>query len=217
MLPAERDSRRPGTFWVINLDSPKLPELTPRLPASFGRVEPEAAEALAQAMGQRDPTLVLERFDASRRCYAAYVEGRIAAYGWVSFDEEWIGEIHLRIRLAPGEAYIWDCATLPAYRRYRLYTTLLAHIVNQLRDERLRRAWIGTDMDNIASQRGIALAGFRPVADLVVERVLALRRAWIRGRPGVPEQLVDAVRRALLGDRDRVWLAAFAGRAESRV
>jgi ribosomal protein S18 acetylase RimI-like enzyme len=213
MLSAEHDPRRPGTFWVMNLDSSRGSDVAPRLPACFGRVGPEVAAVLAQAMGQPDAALVLERFAAGRRCYAARVDGRIAAYGWVSFDEEWIGEVHLRIRLEPGEAYIWDCATLPAYRRCRLYAALLVHIVKQLRAEQLRRVWIGTDMDNVASQRGIALAGFRPVADLVVERILALRRVWIRGRPGVPEHLVAAARRAVLGDRDRAWLTALESRA----
>ena len=154
--------------------------------------------------------VVLERFDAGRRCYAAWVDGRIAAFGWVSHGEEWIGEMRLRIRLVPGEAYVWDCATLPAYRRCRLYTALLAHIADDLRAEELCRAWIGTDLDNVASQRGIALAGFKPVADLVLERMLALRRVWVWGRPGVPEVLVADVRRAVLGDRDRAWLAALA-------
>ena len=72
----------------------------------------------------------------------------------------------------PGEAYIWDCATLPAYRRLRLYTALLVHIVEQLYAEGLCRVWIGADAENRASQSGMALAGFQPVADLVVTRVI---------------------------------------------
>ncbi|HEY4721317.1 MAG TPA: GNAT family N-acetyltransferase, partial [Anaerolineae bacterium] len=131
------------------------------------------------------------------------------AYGWVSFNEEEIGELRLRIHLLPGEAYIWDCATAPAYRRLRLYTGLLLHIAEQLRAEGLCRVWIGADGDNMASQQGMALADFRPVADLVVTRVLAMRMAWVRGRPGVPESVVADARRALLGDRDRVWLTAL--------
>ena len=51
----------------------------------------------------------------------------------------------LPIRLAPGEVYIWDCATLPAYRGQGLYPALLAHIVKELSAEGLRRAWIGAD------------------------------------------------------------------------
>ena len=58
-----------------------------------------------------------QRLASGKRCYVAQVEGALAAYGWVSWHEEEIGEIGLRLHLMPGEAYIWDCATAPAYRR----------------------------------------------------------------------------------------------------
>ena len=215
MLPADSDPRRPGTLWVMHLDWPTPGGLTPQVPATFSQIGPEAAGPLARAMGHRDPAVVLERLATGRRCYAACIDGKIAAYGWVTLDEEWIGEIRLRIRLVAGEAYVWDCATLPAYRRRRLYTALLAHITSELRAAGLCRVWIGADIDNVASQNGIALAGFKPVADLVVDRVLTLRQVWVRGRHDIPEYLVADVRRAVLGDRDRVWLAALANQDAS--
>jgi len=216
MVSAENDPRRPGVFWVFHLDWPTPSGLAPRLPAAFVRLGPEAADTLAQAMGQEDSAEVLRRFEAGRRCYAAQVAGALAAYGWVSFVEELIGEMRLRVRLVPGEVYIWDCATLPAYRKRRLYTALLGHILGELRAEGLCRAWIGTNRDNVASQRGIALAGFQPVADLVVERVLAKRLVWVQGRPGVPEHIVEAARRVLLGDLDRAWLAALSSAGQDQ-
>ncbi len=206
---AASDPRRPGTLWVRNLDWP-LPENTaPRVPAAFRCVEPAEIESLAQVMRLDDSTTIHQRLASGKRCYVAQVEGALAAYGWVSFNEEEIGEIGLHIHLMPGEAYIWDCATAPAYRRLRLYTALLVHIADQLRAEGLCRVWIGADADNVASQNGMALAGFRPVADLVVTRVIAMRQFWVRGRAGVPEPVVSDARRALLGDRDQAWLAAL--------
>jgi ribosomal protein S18 acetylase RimI-like enzyme len=151
---------------------------------------------------------ILLRFETGRRCYAAWVEGQLAAYGWVSFDEEFIGELSLCLRLLPGEAYIWDCATLPAFRRRRLYSALLVHILGVLQAEPLCRVWIGADLDNEASQRGIARAGFRAVADLVMARASARRLVWVQGRTGVPAGLIAEARRAFLDDRDQVWLAA---------
>jgi len=38
-----------------------------------------------------------------------------------------------------------------------------------------------------------------------------MRRAWMRRRPGIPEQLVMDARYALLGEREEVWLAANSG------
>ena len=41
---------------------------------------------------------------------------------------------------------------------------------------------------------------------ITLERILALRLVWVRGRPGVPEYLVADVRRAVLGDRDHTTI-----------
>ena len=160
-------------------------------------------------MGGTPLTEILARFESGRRCYAARVDGVLAAYGWVSFEEEFVGELHLRIRLLPGEAYVWNCVTTPAYRKKYLYTALLAHIVRELQNEHLSRVWIGADLDNVPSQRGMARAGFTHVADLVVARVLALRQVWVQGRPAVPDGMVAEARRVFLGDRDQIWLNAF--------
>jgi GNAT superfamily N-acetyltransferase len=209
MDTAESDPRQPGTLWVRNLDWPAPENITPRVPATFRCLGPEEIVSLAEAMRLERPATIGQRLAAGKRCYVAQVEGALAAYGWVSWNEEEIGEIGLRIHLMPGEAYIWDCATALSYRRLRLYTTLLIHIAEQLRAEGLCRVWIGVDVDNTASQNGIALAGFQPVADLVVTRVIGMRQFWVRSRPGVPEYVADDARHALLGDRDRAWLAAL--------
>lgn len=207
MVSAENDPRRAGVIWALNLDE-AAPVIAPRIPATFRRIDPESLPALAEAMGGDASAEILKRFETGRRCYAAWAEDTLAAYGWVSFDEEYIGELKLRLSLLRGEAYIWDCFTLPAFRQNYLYSALLVYILGELRSENFCRAWIGADLDNMPSQRGIARAGFRPVADLLIARVLTLRSVWVQGRPGVPESLVAEARRAFLNNRDNVWQAA---------
>lgn len=207
-VSAERDSRRAGVIWVMNLDWPR-PSVEPAIPLTFRQIGPESLPALTQTLGEATSREFMSRLESSRRCYAAWAESGLAGYGWVSFEEEFIGELNLRVHLLPGEAYIWDCVTFPTFRRQGLYSTLLIHIAQDLSAKGFCRAWIGADLDNIPSQRGIARAGFQPVADLVETRVIALRRVWAQGRPGVSEQIVTEARRAFLGDRDKVWLAAL--------
>ena len=213
MASAGNDPRRSGTIWVLDLDEP-TPVITPGLPAAFCRVGPESVRALVNAAGVDNSAEILKRFENGRRCYAAWVEGKLAAFGWVSLDEEFIGELSLRIKLVQGEAYIWDCATLPEFRNQRLYSALLVHIIGELRSEGLCRAWIGADLDNEASQRGISNAGFHHVADLVVSRVLAMRLVYVQGQPGIPEHIIAEARRAFLDDRDQVWLRALSTPAQ---
>ena len=207
MVSADNDPRRRGTIWVLNMDQ-EMPALLPRIQADFCRLTPELAPILASSIGSITLNEITSRLESGRQCYAARVDGQIAAYGWVSFEYEDIGELNLRMKLVPGEAYIWDCATMPAFRGNLLYSALLIYILGSLRTQNICRAWIGADLDNIASQKGIAHAGFHHVANLVIERVLAMRQVWVSGLPGVPESIVGEARRAFLNNRDKVWLKA---------
>jgi len=207
MVSAENDPRRAGTIWMLDLDEP-VPVITPLVAAIFRRAGPDLVPALVSTMGRDASVELFERFETGRRCYTAWVGDQLASYGWVSFDEERIGELNLRIRLLPGEAYIWDCATIPAFRRNHLYSGLLAYMLGELHAEGFCRAWIGADMDNKPSQQGIARAGFQHVADLGMARVLTLRQVWVQGRPGVPDHIVAEARRAFLNDRDKIWITA---------
>ena len=207
MVSAENDPRRHGTIWVLNLDK-EMPAVLPRIHADFCRVTPDLAPALASSTDSLSLTEITKRLESGRQGYAAWAEGQVAAYGWVSFEEEDIGELNLRIKLLPGEAYIWDCATLPAFREKLIYSALLIYILDDLRAQNLCRVWIGADYDNLASQKGMARAGFHHVADLVIERVLAMRQVWVTGLPDVPEPIVTEARRAFLNDRDKVWWKA---------
>lgn len=197
ILPSETGAL--GIFWMLRLDRPLPAAPKPRIPATFLRAGPEIAVELAQAMGLGNPAPVLHRFTMGRRCYVGRVAGRIATYGWVTFDEERIGELGLIVRLGKSEAYIWDCATLPPYRGQRLYPALLAHILCELQNEGFQRVWIGTDADNLPSQSGLALAGCQPVLEIIQ----AADGGFLsRGRPGVPLQDVLDAHYALFGNRD---------------
>jgi GNAT superfamily N-acetyltransferase len=209
MAFTSRARRSCGTLWVMHLDWPMPDRVVPLVPATFVGVGPEATFMLAHTMGLEGPSEVQRRFATRRRCYAAMVEGNLAAYGWVTFDEERIGEMGVYIHLVPGEAYIWDCVTAPPYRQCGLYTALLAHIVDELRREGLCRIWIGADGDNLPSQKGMARVGFQPVVDLIAARLAANRPIRMHGRPGIPKQIVIDARGALSDDRSS---ARYSGR-----
>ena len=207
MVSAENDPRRTGTIWAFDLDRP-IHAIKPVIYATFSRVGTESITELSAVMRANSSTEILKRLESGRRCYVAKAEDRFVAYGWVSFDEEFIGELNLRLKLVPGEAYIWDCATLPAFQRNHLYSALLTYILADLNTEHFHRVWIGADFENVPSQKGISRAGFRHVADLILARVLALRQVWVQGQPDVPESLVGEARRVFLNNRDKVWLNA---------
>jgi len=160
-----------GIFWMMRLDRPlpvKPESHMARIPATFRRAGSEDVEELALAMGYDDTIPVLQRLSMGKHCYIARVEGKPVAYGWITFDKEDIGELGLSARLNEREAYIWDCATLAAYRGRRLYPALLACMLDELQRAGFRRIWIGTDADNLPSQIGVALVGCQPVVEIIL-------------------------------------------------
>jgi RimJ/RimL family protein N-acetyltransferase len=199
--PSDLDAQHVGTFWLLNLTENAPPAVAARVPVAFQRAGSEDTAELAQAMGLNDAAEIQRRFAAGKWCYIGRVDGRLATYGWVTFDEEEIGELGLSIRLQPGEAYIWDCGTPPTYRGQRLYPALLSYILAELRKPGLHRVWIGADADNVASQRGMELVGFHPIADFLLARSSEARRTWLRGCTGATQQEIQDVRSAIFGEK----------------
>ena len=196
-----------GVLWALEADN-AAPAATPRAEVTFAEATAERASieaALAQAMELAEPDEIRRRFEAGSRCFVALVAGEIgseigseiAGYGWVSRGVERIGELERWFRMQPDEAYIWDCATLPPYRRRGVYAALLGHMASLMREDGVRRVWIGAARDNHPSLRGFARAGFQPVASVAYTRALWLRYFWLTPEPDAPPGLVAAARWAL--------------------
>lgn len=190
-----------GVLWAMDLDGDPPAPSRPHATGTFAEAAPEMARALAAAMGLPEPHEVQRRFTAGSRCFVARIGDAIAGYGWVSQGEERIGELERVIRMRPGEAYIWDCATLESFRRRGVYSALLTYIVTMLRREGLRRLWIGASTRNHPSLKGFANAGFQPAITILYVRLLSLSHSWLVGAAGVAPGLVADARRALVSDR----------------
>jgi glycosyltransferase involved in cell wall biosynthesis len=85
-----------------------------------------------------------------------------------------IGELGLEFAIPAGNRYLWDFATLPAWRGIRIYPRLLHVIVNRESIE-AERFWIGHVDGNSASGRGIVKAGYAEAVRQLGENA-ALRR-----------------------------------------
>ena len=208
-MSAAPDPRAVGTIWIYDLRQPAgilPPGLSPEdLPqVHFQRTGPEDAARLGPFLDAAVVDGFIERLkdkpDCRRRLYTAWSADRLAGYGWVSFDSEAVGELGVRLRLEPCEVYLWDFYTLPAYRNRHVYAAMLAWLAQTLsREADLCRAWIGADLDNAPSQRGIDRAGYRRVADLLFVHESGRRVMRLQGYPGVEERLVAEARRVFLG------------------
>jgi GNAT superfamily N-acetyltransferase len=135
--------------------------------------------------------LVAARMARGCRPFAAWVDGGIAGYGWLSTHPEWIGELQLEIAPRPGEAYIWNCVTLPEHRRQGIFRSLLIGIPAALRREQMRRSWIGSVA--IPAENAVGSAGF--AAALQFTAVTHADLIWLsvkRPADGDPSLSTDA-------------------------
>jgi len=107
-----------------------------------------------------DGDLVASRFARGCRCFAAWINGGLGGYGWLSTGPEWIGELQLEIRPRPGEGYIWNCATVDEHRRKGIFRSLLVGISEIARQEGLHRLWIGSMA--IPAEKAVGPSGFQP-------------------------------------------------------
>lgn|SRR5574341_681896 len=197
---------RQGRLWAADLTAPTSGPLAARLPARIGPVEGDAIPDLVSVVRQMDPITpdaLARRFESGCQCFAAWVDGSVAAYGWLTRGPEWVGEFERRLNVQADEAYIWDCATVPAYRRQRLFTVLVSHVAAHLRQEGLRRLWIIGLVVAPPLIRAVAAAGFEPVMGLTYLR-LGKRRALLTARlPGAASPQVQAACRLLQAEGEQ--------------
>jgi GNAT superfamily N-acetyltransferase len=158
-------------------------------------VDAATAPVLASAMGT-EGDLVGARMARGCRSFAAWIDGGIAGYGWLSTRPEWIGELQLEIAPRPGEGYIWNCFTLPEHRRKGIFHALLIGIPVVMRSEGMSRSWIGSVA--IPAENAFGSAGFAPAlqftaitrADLIWLNV----RQAVDGNPSLSTEACEVLR-----------------------
>jgi ribosomal protein S18 acetylase RimI-like enzyme len=190
-----------GGLWTTDLTRDEAPRIPlPALgagPVLVGEADAETAAELAVAMGGWDPDEVTARLAGGKRCFTTRVAGAIAAYGWVTPKGEWIGELDRAIRLDGDEAYLWQCATLPAFQGRGVYKALLAAMLGALAGEGYRRAWIGCALANTASVRAFEALKLRPVVMVDYWRLGDASCFYLAGCPGADPACFAHARAAL--------------------
>jgi GNAT superfamily N-acetyltransferase len=157
----------------------------------------EFAEPVERAMGEEGDR-VASRMQRGCRCFGARIGTELVGFGWVSTAAEWIGELHLEIRPARGEAYIWNCVTLPGHRRKGVFGALLRAVKAQLKTDGLGRAWIGSLSD--PAESAFPKAGFVPVLRFHATPIGGLR--WLRVLPAYKvDPLLSAAGSNVIGSR----------------
>jgi len=92
--------------------------------------------------------------------YEVRVDGAIAHISWLIPRSEDRRILPRVLKLRDGEAEITACLTLPEFRGRGIYPYAIRAIAREAGELGIRRLYMKTKTDNLASQRGIEKAGF---------------------------------------------------------
>ena len=84
---------------------------------------------LLARLADLDQAEVAARVAGGHRPYLAWLGAEPVAYGWVAGAGATIGELGVAFALPRGDRYLWDFATLPAWRGRGVYPHLLRGII----------------------------------------------------------------------------------------
>lgn len=137
----------------------------PLVPQPDGvELDPAPDERAVAALSGLDVAGLRSRAQRGHRPYIAHLDGEPVGIGWSAAVEASIGELGITMRMPPANRYLWDFVTPPRWRGRGIYPWLLQQIL--LHEAEVERFWVGHDLDNVASGRGIAKTGFQVVGEV---------------------------------------------------
>jgi GNAT superfamily N-acetyltransferase len=121
------------------------------------------------------------RLRAGQVCAVGRAPGEVVGYCWLTTSPAWVEEIARFVVPGPGEAYLYDAYTAPAWRGRGLFPAALAVLLAHGRARGLRRALIFVLDGNRASVRAIERAGFQAFQVVTRLEVCGVERLCYRG------------------------------------
>ena len=156
-----------GWLWTWQVGDP-LPALFPI--AGFEVSASTSTAEIARAVAESENS-VQALLAEGHRAYLTRSQGQPVGFGWCATQAAQFGPKPHRFSLADGQRYLWGFATYPAFRGRGYYPRLLQAILQAETDlsnpSNVLSFWILHTVDNLASARGIAKAGFQRVGTIV--------------------------------------------------
>lgn len=102
-----------------------------------------------------------ERFNKGEICFIAEDQDKIAYYGWISFNDEYEDNCHIKVKLNKKEAYWFDCWTVPEYRKMGLHTAVTTKALTYLKNKGYKRVLSFVTVKNVPSLKAFGRVGFK--------------------------------------------------------
>jgi hypothetical protein len=163
--------------------SAPMPEVECTLRVQIRLLGAGDTDALKRHRSDLDPARLAARLELLERghaCVAAWLDGEIVASVWIAFDEARVPEIDRRLRLAPGEVFLYDSYTSAPARGHGIATVRAVWTARYLRDAGYRLAIGHVRPENRRAQGPPARAGYRVLGTAGYVRLGPWRRDFVR-------------------------------------
>lgn len=157
--------------------SEPIAEPSPRGEFVFREMTPETKKVyLHMVPNRRD--VVDDRLGSGARCFLAWDGNQLAHGYWMSGNRVRIDYMECDLHLEPGDVYMYDQYSPPAYRGRGLAQAMGLYVMRVARDEGYERAWCLPAVENRAGTRAVEAIGYRTAAVLHYLRLWVFRRYW---------------------------------------
>lgn len=129
-----------------------------------------------------------ERLEAGHLCFVAEKNGNIVFYLWVCFNNLYLNELEMEMRIEPDSAHFYSNYTIPEYRGMGIATIAMARALDYLFQNGVKKIYGLIYSDNIPSQRVVKKTGFRKMGEVTLIRLFNSRRYRYKGE--TPEDYV---------------------------
>ena len=149
--------------------------------------ELEAKDADAFVAFRQGPSVDLfhARLQCGQRCFAAFIESRLASVSWAVEDQATLWALNADFRVEDGTAYIFDSYTHPEFRGKRLQSSIFQRIFEYCRDKNVGKVVTFVAATNTANLRSRTRLGFAVTG--AVRRLRFGPLVWYLSTGGAPE------------------------------
>jgi ribosomal protein S18 acetylase RimI-like enzyme len=162
------------------LDQP-IQRIMPRIPLTTELLREHDINAYLAFRPDSSRSTILQRFGAGERCFVARYDGQIVCANWAVTEQAWIPYLEREIPMQPGDVYVYDSFTAPAFRNRNIAPALAVEILKYFRGAGYRRMMMVMLPENRANRRARAKTGYRVFE--IIRCVRVGSRWWCLERP----------------------------------
>ncbi len=103
-----------------------------------------------------------ERLNRGDACYATEINGEVGSYQWVQYSgQHFIQQAGYNTEIKNGDLMIYHARVANKFRGNRINGLIKSTILQDAKNNNLKKAWVYTNLKNAANRKGLEKMGFK--------------------------------------------------------